>query len=397
MPMTTALIAMTAGLPATSATAGHVQVAEVARQVDERGHCGQHGGDDRRDVERSVDGDQAGLVGPRLGDVDADDRGDDADGRDDQREDQPLGAERGAAQDQRGDQGHGVGLEEVCGHAGAVTHVVADIVGDGGGVAGVVLGDALLDLADQVGADVGRLGEDAAADAHEHGEHCRAETEALQHLWRTAGVGQDDDGGTEQAEAGGRQADSAASAEGDLHRLLPPAVTVGRGRDPDIGPGGQPHAEVADRGGERRTEQERDGTADPLAHGLCGQREQQDEDDRDEHAESAELTTEVGGGTFLHGLGDLLHLRGALARGEHTGAKHEGNDQCDDRDNRDPDENCLITAGNFEIRGDLGRHRAPDPCKMHISLDRPTRCGPALVERVARRWSDVTLSTLKHR
>ena len=79
------------------------------------------------------------------------------------------------------DQRDGVGLEQVGGHAGAVTDVVADVVGDGGGVARVVLGDALLDLADQVGADVGGLGEDAAADTHEHGEQRGAEAEALEH------------------------------------------------------------------------------------------------------------------------------------------------------------------------------------------------------------------------
>jgi hypothetical protein len=39
-----------------------------------------------------------------------------------------------------------------------------------------------LDLADQVGADVGGLGEDAAADTHEHREQGGAEAEALEHL-----------------------------------------------------------------------------------------------------------------------------------------------------------------------------------------------------------------------
>ncbi len=42
--------------------------------------------------------------------------------------------------------------------------------GNGRGVPRVVLGDACLDLAHQVGADVGRLGEDAAADSHEEGQ-----------------------------------------------------------------------------------------------------------------------------------------------------------------------------------------------------------------------------------
>ena len=108
--------------------------------------------------------------------------GEHADGRHDQREQQALQAERGGAQDQRGDQRDRVGLEQVGGHARAVADVVADVVGDGGGVAGVVLGDALLDLADEVRADVGGLGEDAAADTHEHRQQGRAEAEALQHL-----------------------------------------------------------------------------------------------------------------------------------------------------------------------------------------------------------------------
>jgi hypothetical protein len=61
------------------------------------------------------------------------------------------------------DDGADVRLEEVGAHAGHVADVVTDVVGDDGGVARVVLGDAGLDLADQVGADVGGLGVDAAA------------------------------------------------------------------------------------------------------------------------------------------------------------------------------------------------------------------------------------------
>ena len=86
--------------------------------------------------------------------------------------------ERGDAEDDRGDEGDLVALEQVGGHAGAVADVVADVVGDGGRVARVVLGDAGLDLADEVGADVGGLGEDAAADAEEQGEQRAAEPEA---------------------------------------------------------------------------------------------------------------------------------------------------------------------------------------------------------------------------
>ena len=163
--------------------------------------------------------------------------------------DQALVAEGGAAQDQRGDQRDRVGLEQVRGHAGAVTDVVTDVVGDGRGVAGIVLGDALLDLADQVGADVGGLGEDAAADPHEHGQQGGAEAETLQHRRRLADVGEHHDRGAEQAQTGGGQADRTARAEGDLHGPLA-ALAVGRGGHPHVGPGGEPHAGIPD--GRRR-------------------------------------------------------------------------------------------------------------------------------------------------
>src|SRR3546814_18015285 len=54
-------------------------------------------------------------------------------------------------------------------------HVVAHVVSDRRGVAGVVLGDAGFDLADEVGADVGGLGVDAAAYAGEQRDGAGAE------------------------------------------------------------------------------------------------------------------------------------------------------------------------------------------------------------------------------
>ena len=117
----------------------------------------------------------AGVAGE-----DADHRGEHADRGHQQGEHHADGAEEDLTEDQRGHEGDGVGLEEVGRHTGAVTDVVAHVVGDGGGVARVVLGDAGLDLAHQVGADVGGLGEDAAADAHEHGQQGATEAEALE-------------------------------------------------------------------------------------------------------------------------------------------------------------------------------------------------------------------------
>ena len=128
----------------------------------------------------------------------ADDRGQHADAADRQRvehdgRDDLLAGEVDRGEDHGGDHGDGVGLEEVGRHAGAVADVVADVVGDGGGVPRVVLGDAGLDLADEVAADVGALGEDAAAEAGEDRDQRAAEAERDQRV---------DDGAVARAVAG---------------------------------------------------------------------------------------------------------------------------------------------------------------------------------------------------
>ena len=74
------------------------------------------------------------------------------------------------AEDHRADDLGGRRLEEVGAAAGAVADVVADEVGDDGRVARVVFGDAGFDLADEVGADVGGLGVDTAAELGEEGD-----------------------------------------------------------------------------------------------------------------------------------------------------------------------------------------------------------------------------------
>ena len=248
-----------------------------------------------------------------------------------QREDQAVLAERGGTQDQGGDQHHGIRLEEVGGHAGAVADVVAHVVGDGRGVARVVLGDAGLDLADEVGADVGGLGEDAATDTHEHREQGGAEAEALEHLGGVALVEQHDDGGAEQAEAHGRHADGATGAEGDPHAVV--TVTVaGGGGHPDVGLHGQAHAEVADGGGEQRADDEEAGAAPADLGGVGREQEQQAEDEDDEDAERLELAGEVRLGAFFDGSADLLHLLGAGVGRQDLLAEEHTHDQRDDRD-----------------------------------------------------------------
>src|SRR3546814_4027805 len=110
------------------------------------------------------------LRGAELHEEGADDGGEDAGAAEGQRihhhrADVGIVDREDGGQHHGGDHGDHVGLKEVGRHAGAVADVVADVVGDDRRVAGIVLGDAGLDLADQVGADVGDLGEDAAAEA----------------------------------------------------------------------------------------------------------------------------------------------------------------------------------------------------------------------------------------
>ncbi len=114
----------------------------------------------------------------------ADDRGRDGQGAQQQRQHDRLVRAAQRTQEHGRHQRHGVGLEQVGRHAGVVADVVADVVGDHGRVTRVVLGDAGLDLAHQVGADVGRLGEDAAAQPGEHRDQRTAEGQADQGLGR---------------------------------------------------------------------------------------------------------------------------------------------------------------------------------------------------------------------
>ena len=116
-----------------------------------------------REVERVHDR----AAGPDPREEHADDRREDRDRAERERIEVELVGLELRPDQHRCDRGHRVGLEEVGRHACAVADVVADVVRDHGGVTRVVLGDARLDLPDEVGADVGRLRVDAAAEPRE--------------------------------------------------------------------------------------------------------------------------------------------------------------------------------------------------------------------------------------
>ena len=215
------------------------EVVHHSERDRQEGQRGQPAGDDQALVERPLD-----VPGAAADGEGADDRGDQRDAADDQR----VGRHRADllegqhAEEHHRDRGHGVGLEEVGRHAGAVAHVVTDVVGDHGRVARVVLGDAGLDLAHEVRAHVGRLGEDAAAEPREDRDQRAAEAEAHQGVDRVALIdpGQDQHpvvaGHAQQGQAGDEHSRDRAALEGHVEgSATHPSAPIpphGRWREP---------------------------------------------------------------------------------------------------------------------------------------------------------------------
>ena len=267
-----------------------------------------HGADRRGDQEPAIQG-ALDLVrgGPHR--QRADDRGEDRDPAEDERVQRDLAGEVAGegehAEQHHRDRGHGVGLEEVRRHAGAVADVVADVVGDHRRVARIILGDPGLDLADQVGADVGCLGEDAAAEPGEDRDQRAPEAEADERvdglLVGVVGEHQDPEvaGDAEQGEADDQQAGDRAALEGDVERRRDAAA--GRLGDAGVGADRQVHADEPGRAGERSADHESDPGGDVLED--RDQDRERDRDDRDDHV----LAVQVGLRALLDGARDLLH------------------------------------------------------------------------------------------
>ena len=208
---------------------------------------------------------------------------------------------------------------------GAVADVVADVVGDRGRVAGIVLGDARLDLADEVGADVGRLREDAATETGEHGDQRAAEAEADERVdGRLLAVVEDRReqavvaGDAEQREADDEQAGDRAAAEGHPQRRRDAAPR--RLGDARVRAHGHVHADVAGRARQQAADRKAAGHGDVL-----------DEDQRDEQHDAdggdrRVLAVQVGASALLNGERDRLHALVAGREREQGSCGHEAVD-----------------------------------------------------------------------
>ena len=234
---------------------------EARREAAEQGVVHDRDGHDREHARRDqalVEGAHDRLIGAEPHREGADDRGDDA-GRADGEgvehhrfEDRGVAGEEDRREHQGGDDRDGVGLEQVGGHAGAVADIVADVVGDGGGVARIILRDARLDLADEVAADIGALGEDAAAEAGEDRDQRGAEAERHQGVddlaARRGEAGAAGEVGVVEGDAEERQARHQHAGDGArLERDLQAAAERGRGRlrGADVGAHGHVHTDEA--------------------------------------------------------------------------------------------------------------------------------------------------------
>ena len=234
---------------------------EAQHPADDAGD--QHGRDQGAGDEALVQRPHDVLAGAEAHEERRRDRGRDADRADG--EGQFHHDELGRAGEENGSQHHGrhhrhrIGLEKVGGHAGAVAHIVAHVVGDDAGVAGIVLGNAGLDLADQIGAHVGALGEDAAAETGENGDQRSAEAERHQgleqmaHPFDAACIGhaaQDHvvNGHPQQGQPDDQHAGHGAGLEREPEGSIK-AAGAGRLGGAHVGPDRDVHADVAGGGG----------------------------------------------------------------------------------------------------------------------------------------------------
>lgn len=82
----------------------------------------------------------------------------------------------GSSNSQCGAGGLGEGTEQIGTHSGDITDIVSDVIGNGGGVLGGVFWEVVLNFSDEVGSDVGSLGEDTTTNTGEEGHGGTTET-----------------------------------------------------------------------------------------------------------------------------------------------------------------------------------------------------------------------------
>ncbi len=324
--------------------------------------------------------------------ADADDGSDEIDRLDDKREEDALDAEdreERRAQDHGANVFGGRGLEDVRAAAGAVADIVTDQVGDDGGVARIVFGNAGFDLADQVGADVGGLGVDAAAKLREQRNQRSAKAEADQLIRGSLGMLEATEEEKEHADAEQRQRDNDQSGHGAAaQRGLQGAAQAGaRGAgSADVGPDGNEHAGKAGEPGADSADQE----ADDDFIGKRGRKRREavsdEEQNRQHHGDNGDRAVLPGHerlGALADGVGDGLHLGCPGVDLEDRSGEEKRDNEAQDADRqRAPQINTAVVWG---AGGAYLEPHGPQADILHASSPKELGCyaPPLLPQRVA--------------
>ena len=224
--------------------------------------------------------------------------------------------------DARGDGAH-VALQKIRAETRHVAHVVAHVVGDGGRVAGIVLGDVGLGLAHQIRAHVGGLGVDAAAHAVEHGHDGAAQgiarerhgkgDKAQPQVVGIAGLGhielpqpqaknQIDQEKPQQREAAHAKTHDRAAPEGNFQRLSNVVGLPGLVGDANVGIGGNFHAHKTGTARHHCAHNERNGG---LPH---GDHRKDHGNNQDDHQQNRIFIGDERVGADADGSGNFLHF-----------------------------------------------------------------------------------------
>ena len=233
-----------------------------------------------------------------------------------------IGKEGRCAQGHGGQDAAAVAFVQVGAHIGHVAHVVTYVIGNGGGVAGVVFRDVLLHFAHDVGAYIGRFGIDAASHTreerlrtgtHPEGEHSGGDNHQILGIGGVIENLEDTppDGNIQQAQPHHGKSHHSAAAERDFQAGIEAAHSgVGRTR---TGIGGGSHTHITRQAAEETARQEgkrHPGILHAEAIGQDGEQPGQDDKDHNYHLI---LLPEVGHSAFPHVLGNFFHGRGAFA------------------------------------------------------------------------------------
>ncbi len=270
-----------------------------------------------------------------------------------------MAMRRGTDRD-RGGHGIDVALEDVGAHAGHVAHVVTDVVGNGRGVARIVLGNSHLDLADQVGAHIGGLGVDAAAHPREQRDARRTHREAGDDLGEPRerigdfGCGalrkchHHHDTEAEEAERCDGKSHHGATIECDLERAAQSVGARGFG-GANVGLGGGPHAGEPGECGTEAAEDERH--TDRRTDRPCERKRHHDHHGEEHHV----LALEEGHRAAFDQARDLLHPRraGGLLREVHE--EREGSGQAGATEPRGDRGELVERHGNVRVKLDVRR------------------------------------------